>query len=230
MKVIGVDPGFGGGICILDGDKIFIYDIPLIEMVKNGKKKRKYDSLGIVDTIKSHLENNKNVLCGIELVHSNPGEGSVSSFNFGRGLGVLEGILAALTSSEPASISPQSWKKYYPELETSEIAQTREDQKKVSEELRIVEKQNKTVKDKDIKNSNKIKLKELKKDADRLGRQIKSLSKDASRAMALKLAPNFAEDFKLKKNDGRAESLLIANYLRSNYELVQEGGEGEEDD
>lgn len=42
-------------------------------------------------------------------------------------------------------------------------------------------------------------------------------NKEASRLRALELFPNMQEELKLKKHDGRAEALLMAEYLRQTY-------------
>lgn len=43
---------------------------------------------------------------------------------------------------------------------------------------------------------------------------LQGKNKDASRAMAMRLWPGLREQLELKKHDGRAEALLLAEYLR----------------
>ena len=57
-----------------------------------------------------NLYGNKNCNVFIEKVHSMPGQGVASMFNFGKGYGIWIGILAALKISKTL-VTPQEWKK-----------------------------------------------------------------------------------------------------------------------
>ena len=48
----------------------------------------------------------------IEKVHAMPAQGVSSSFRFGQALGVIEGVLGALTIATEY-VTPQMWKKHY---------------------------------------------------------------------------------------------------------------------
>jgi hypothetical protein len=52
--------------------------------------------------------------------------------------------------------------------------------------------------------------KQYKQDMDK----AKKLAKDHARELAAILYPELSESFKLKKDDGKAEALLIAEYIR----------------
>ncbi len=205
-----IDPGFQGGISIItenDSENPIIYRMPVIKITKmvKGKKRIKqfYDLLEIRKIFKKYL--NKKSILMVEKVAPHVGEGSVSSFSFGRGYGNLEGIIVGLFEKPPIEVSSQTWKKYFPELITDEMRKIKIEMK----ELRIIDK---TLKEKGAKNANK-------KQIDKLGRQFKSLAKTEARELVSKLYPSISDKFIKKNSDGMAESLLIALYGR-NYELV----------
>ena len=229
MKIIAIDPGLSGAICVLDENNINVYDMPVRKIKKGKKEKNNFDIPKIVEIIKNNLSSDDENICVIEDVHCSVGNGSVSMFNFGRGKGILEGVSNAL-GMKVVLVSPQSWKKAYICLETEEIVKLREKQKIKKVDLKVIKIENKSIKDKGLKKSNKIKIKELEKEVEKIGRQIKSLAKDAARSVAAKLVKSMTSSFELKKNDGRAEAVLMAYYLRDHYELVQESEKGEEND
>jgi len=225
---IGIDPGFSGAISIIDGDKVTVHDIPTYETIASNKKKKRHYDLGkIIDIFTKFI--GREVECGLELVNVHPGEGSVSSFNFGKGIGQLEmGIVFA--GFNLISITPQKWKKKYPNLITPEITALKDEQKEIrkkNKELSIKEKEtketNKKSKDTEQKKENKKKIaafkkeqKENKSNIEKIGRRIKSISKDNARKEASLLNAEISDLFAKKKHDGRAESLLIAKYIKDN--------------
>ena len=107
---IGIDPGKDGAIAVMDSDgRIFdVFDMPTI---KNGSKR----SL-LVSELKRILAalvtefGAQNIVCGIEKVNAFPGNGSVSSFSFGKNAGVLEGIVCGL-GIRYELIHPKTWQK-----------------------------------------------------------------------------------------------------------------------
>jgi hypothetical protein len=101
---VGIDPGFTGGIAIIDSkDNIVdIIDCPLIIVSKGRKKivnfKRVEDVKYRVDSksLHSFLEPYKEGKFLIEHAQSMPGEGSTSSFSYGEGYGRYLGVLDSL--------------------------------------------------------------------------------------------------------------------------------------
>lgn len=89
--IIGIDPGFNGGICILneEGKIINKYIMPIREI--DGK--RELDS----QRIKEILENVKPIkMLGIEKQQSIYGVNTSVVFKMGRGMGILEGLAVGL--------------------------------------------------------------------------------------------------------------------------------------
>ena len=223
---IGIDPGFGGAITVLDGKKVTIYDMPTYKLIEKGKKtKQHYDLEEIIRIFKKFID--REVECGLESVSVMPGEGSVSSFSFGRGIGQLEmGIVFA--GFNLVSVTPQKWKKKYPNLITPDILAFKDEQKEIrakNKELALKEKDlketNKKQKDKDQKKQNKKIIAAFKKEQkdnksaiEKIGRKVKSIAKDNARNEAIKLCTELPDSFSRKKDDGRAESFLIMRYIK----------------
>jgi len=93
--IIGIDPGTSGGIASRVGDTTWVIKMPdsPVEIAKE-----------------IQMFAGERGTCYLEKVHSMPGQGVVSSFKFGRNLGVLEGILAAL-QIRLEWVTPQTWQK-----------------------------------------------------------------------------------------------------------------------
>lgn len=159
MTVIGIDPGLSGAVAVLqDGDtyigphRKYVIDTPVL----NVEGKRKYNANEMAHILCPFTQES-DVLVVLESVHSMPKQGVASSFNFGEGLGLWKGIIAAY--GLPLELpSPQRWKKAL------------------------------------------------------LADQGKE--KDASRFKAIQLFPDLAGQLSRKKDDGRAEALLLAEYGR----------------
>lgn len=104
--IIGIDPGKTGAVAvILTGNPPVVYvirDTPIL----NGE----YDIIGMANMLENIGEFYQPDGVFIEKVHSMPGQGVASMFNFGMGYGMWLGVIAALKL--PYSlVTPQSWKK-----------------------------------------------------------------------------------------------------------------------
>lgn len=146
--ITAIDPGIGGAVCFMDGDTVQVFDTP----VESGQ----YDLAGMA----AILRGRKGTVL-LEAVHALPKQGVSSTFNFGRGVGLWEGICAA-ECLRLVKVAPQKWKSKYPELR---------------------------------------------------GLDRKS-AKSKAREIARRLFPGHADKFARVKDDGRAEALLMAQYLK----------------
>jgi len=202
--IIGIDPGLSGAISIMsNGAKTpEIFDAPTLKIANPNKKskiktKKDMDESGIVD-IFSKLKS-ENVIVGLERVHAMPGQGNVSMFNFGVGYGIYRGIIQAFRFTL-VEASPQSWKKSYSDLNTPEMMDLKQQISDLRKTLKL------------------SKDKAIKKEIDKYNKDIKTLAKTAARELAAKLYPSLADKFKLKKHDGRAEALLICNFIKESHD------------
>jgi crossover junction endodeoxyribonuclease RuvC len=185
---IGIDPGKGGAVGILDeNSNPSVFDTPTYKNKKTGKDV--YDLPAMAQILRPYA--GKDVKIVLEAVHSMPGQGVSSSFNFGEGLGIWKGIIAAFAFKVNMT-TPQTWKKTsFPEL--------------------IV-----TL---DIKD-NKPKTPKEKKELGKLRRDAKANAKAKAREVAKKLFPALSDQFKTVNSDGRAEALLIAVYASKNFKEI----------
>ena len=93
MKIIGIDPGQKGAICILiDGAAIF-YPMP---------KTPDY----LAEIIKAHCKGQYHVF--VEKAQAMPKNGAVGMFNYGRGFGEILGILA-YHKAPFTLVHPRTW-------------------------------------------------------------------------------------------------------------------------
>ncbi len=151
--LVGIDPGLTGAIAVIRPRGIDLHDCPIV--LVGGK--RRYNPAGMALLLRSYQQLYPRLLVGLEKVHSMPGQGVASSFGFGEGYGIWEGVLAS--HCIPCQlITSQAWKR-------SMMAGQAKD-------------------------------------------------KDASRLVAVRLFPEVGDRLQLKKDHGRADALLIAEYLR----------------
>ncbi len=196
--IIGIDPGINGGVTIIHDGIPKVFDVPTKIEEKAKKKKRVFDKEAMAALFRPYA--GKDTLVCLELVHAMPGNGNVSMFGFGRGFGVWEGIIAAFEMGLDI-IPPQRWKKTWT-VELMKSVEKPDGLDLTKEEIKKLSKTKKQEYD------------DLKKDFDQKKAKAKEEAKDSARLLAAKLYPHLAEMFKLKKHDGRAESLLIAEHKR----------------
>jgi crossover junction endodeoxyribonuclease RuvC len=106
MKIISVDPGTSGAICIKDENTTEIYDLPIF---KDHNNKKQIDIPKLVQLVKKHKDADYFV---IEAVFAMIGNGISSMFNFGRTKGIIEGIAHSF-EIKVHMVTPQTWKKHF---------------------------------------------------------------------------------------------------------------------
>ena len=119
MIYIGIDPGLDGAVGVI-GEQAGngcprVFDTPTLT-IEGEKSKRRYNTAAMAELLRPYVQNVaqfpdvQNALVILESVHSMPKQGVASSFCFGQGLGMWQGIIAAL--GLPLEMpSPQRWKK-----------------------------------------------------------------------------------------------------------------------
>lgn len=90
MITLAVDPGAGGALAWVNsiGELIDVADMPIIEV----RGKRRVSAAGLADLMRRRPVGK----VVIEGVGSMPGQGVASSFTFGYGAGLIEGVAAGL--------------------------------------------------------------------------------------------------------------------------------------
>ena len=108
MMIVGIDPGASGALAFfnMEAGTIKIVDMPIIEIERGGKTKREISPHFVAAAIRDFKPN----VAWIEKVGAMPGQGVSSMFQFGRGVGLVEGVLAGL--NVPLNyVTPQAWQK-----------------------------------------------------------------------------------------------------------------------
>lgn len=111
--IVSVDPGLTGALVAIDQGRLDVLDMPTITTVSGGKKRRRIDIAAVRNWLHSLDQCHggvDHVVC--EQVASRPGEGTTSSFNFGRGYGQIEGICCGLELAW-STVTPQTWTKAF---------------------------------------------------------------------------------------------------------------------
>ncbi len=101
---VGWDPGLDGALAVLhDGTLVACHDMPTITV----RDKRRIDTPTLRDLIITIGPVDEYVVEDVMNIH---GANATSTFNFGRGCGIIEGLLVAL--ARPLSyVRPQVWTK-----------------------------------------------------------------------------------------------------------------------
>ena len=110
MLIIGIDPGLSGALAALDAaGGLRVVDMPALEIVRNGKRKREVDAALLADAIED-LVGGQPAEVVVEQVGAMPGQGVSSMFGFGQSFGIVLGVLAALRLPV-TRVPPATWSK-----------------------------------------------------------------------------------------------------------------------
>lgn len=106
MIIVGIDPGKEGAVAVLNGaGDLMLYPTPTLP---GGTGRTRYDPAGMAQLLRQFAGHP--IAAYLELTHAMPGQGVVSMFSMGEGLGLWQGILAALAIPYEM-VSPQRWKR-----------------------------------------------------------------------------------------------------------------------
>jgi crossover junction endodeoxyribonuclease RuvC len=110
---IGVDPGMKGALAFYDpvANDLDVYAMPTFHRTRtSGRGLNVLDLIQLARIIDNQIGWDRKASVWIEMVHSKPGEGVSSAFNFGFGTGALHGLFAA--HFLPIQIiAPVKWKR-----------------------------------------------------------------------------------------------------------------------
>lgn len=108
MRYIGIDPGLSGAFCLLDTEYgSTVADMPTIDTIVNGKKRRQINPYAVRDII---IQFGPTDMVVIEKPATRPGESPIAALSYGIGYGTIIGILVALDRPHQA-VRPQVWTK-----------------------------------------------------------------------------------------------------------------------
>lgn len=108
--IIGIDPGAAGAVAILeaDGKLVQVFDMPAVEVVSNGKAKRRVSPEMLAAELRLYAS--QGAVAYVEQVSAMPGQGVTSMFAFGQAFGIVLGVTAGL-AIPTQTITPAKWKK-----------------------------------------------------------------------------------------------------------------------
>lgn len=115
--VVGIDPGITGAVAFVNSaGASWVHDMP-VAMVKKGRREVMAAELSrILEAAPSatvYVERvNAMPKIGTKDGHNRSGQGVSSAFGFGRSVGVIEGVVAALRMPL-VFVTPQAWKKHH---------------------------------------------------------------------------------------------------------------------
>ena len=106
--ILAVDPGATGALAFFcpTAGTLEIIDMPTVEVLRGGKKKNEISPQMLAPLINAR----KPGVAVVEKVGARPGEAPSFAYQFGRGVGMVEGIIAAL-HIPIEYVTPQAWQK-----------------------------------------------------------------------------------------------------------------------
>lgn len=106
--VIGIDPGLSGAYAVVtaDGNGFDVQPLPVI----GAGNRREIDARTLADALLYLRTLSPIALAVVEEVAARPGQGVVSMFTFGRGVGTIHGVLSALRVPIEV-VKPQVWQR-----------------------------------------------------------------------------------------------------------------------
>lgn len=108
MRILGIDPGAGGALVLLDTktNQLTVLDMPTVEIKRGQRMVNQVSAQLVAELLRGHKIDH----AVMEKVHAMPGQGVSSMFAFGRAAGVVEGVLSGL-SLPTTLVPPQEWQK-----------------------------------------------------------------------------------------------------------------------
>ena len=106
--IVAVDPGASGALAFFNADAgtLDIIDMPIVAVQRGAKTKNEISPQMLAAIVRARRVER----AVIERVGAMPGQGVSSMFAFGRGVGMVEGVLAAL-QIPIEYVTPQQWQK-----------------------------------------------------------------------------------------------------------------------
>lgn len=109
-RIIGIDPGLGGAVAVLDGSgrPVSVDDTPSLWVRSGRSRRRAYDVAAMCQMLARDLEGNGAVHAVIEYQQAMPRQGVRSMFSTGYGYGLWVGLLAGLAIPYTV-VAPRKW-------------------------------------------------------------------------------------------------------------------------
>jgi crossover junction endodeoxyribonuclease RuvC len=106
--LLGFDPGTNGAICLYRPDDIVMFDMPTLDITRNGKKRQQIDLYELGRFIDKHSADIQEAF--IENPQGMPGMASNATYRLGLNVGIAQ--MAVASAFIPMTlIAPATWKK-----------------------------------------------------------------------------------------------------------------------
>ena len=106
--ILGCDPGLNGAITLYNPDDLIIYDMPVLEITRNGKTRHQIDLYALARFIDEYAADIEKAY--IENPQGLPGQASNATYRLGLNCGIAQ--MAVASAFIPMSlIAPATWKK-----------------------------------------------------------------------------------------------------------------------
>lgn len=108
MTTLGIDPGAHGALAFFNANDgiLDVIDMPTVAVKRGAKMKNEISAQMLASIVRARRVER----AVLEKVGAMPGQGVSSMFAFGRGVGTVEGVLAALQIPIDY-VTPQQWQK-----------------------------------------------------------------------------------------------------------------------
>lgn len=109
--ILGIDPGLNGALAFYEPmfDELEIVDMPTVEYKIGKRNHRQIDAHKLAHIIAKRDQKGELDLAYLEFVSASPQMGVTSAFNFGKGYGVVIGVLAG-QGVPYTPVRPSVWK------------------------------------------------------------------------------------------------------------------------
>lgn len=93
--ILGIDPGLSGALALLDpaNFEVETFDMPTLRLARGGKGRREIDLSSLARLVDDRATSIEHAY--IEMAGARPGQGTASMFAFGKGYGIVLGIVSA---------------------------------------------------------------------------------------------------------------------------------------
>ena len=110
-SILGIDPGQDGGLCLIHGESVFLWDMPTIKLQKgNGKQSDIQFDVAATFNLLKRIKAEHSPTIYLEWNSVQLGEGAVSAVRIGEGRMLI--LALAMSLYIPCEkIAPQSWTK-----------------------------------------------------------------------------------------------------------------------
>ena len=106
--ILGIDPGLSGALALLTPAGLEVWDMPVLQVMRNDKKRNTVDAVALgrlIDSISARVDT-----AVVELVGGMTGQSASAAFEFGRNVGIIYGALAA-NFIPTEQVHPVKWKR-----------------------------------------------------------------------------------------------------------------------